>query len=58
MRLYIQSIVLNFRQTLEHNTVFHPAILFSTLKAVDIIENREEIKIDEQEKNQANNPPL
>lgn len=38
--------------------VFHPEILFSTLTAVNIPENKEEVKTDEQEKNQANNPPF
>lgn len=38
--------------------LFHPEILISTLKAINIIENKEEIKTDEQEKNQANNPPI
>jgi len=42
---------MNYHWSLEYNIVFHPEILFSTLKAVNIIENSEEVTTDEQEKN-------
>lgn len=38
--------------------LFHTVILFSTLKAISIIENKKEMKTDEQKKNQANNQPI
>lgn len=43
---------------LHNKMLFHTEILFSTLKAINIIENKKEIKTDEQEQNQTSNPPI